>query len=201
MPGRGRALGPIGAPGSSGPPSGSRPRWPGRERGRDAVDLARSAFQKDLHATVLYAVLAVGLAVRRPVDRGLVRAAAPGRGRAGGARRSATPPASWPRPGSPSSGPSWSAGPRRCWPRRSWRPGAGPTGWPPRTCPTSRGSSWAGSTSRAPGMMAGDFYDVYPTVARPHGRGHRRRGRPRHRAVHHRLPGQVPAAQLPPPVP
>jgi len=33
----------------------------GTERGRDAVDLARSAFQKDLHATVLYAVLAAGL--------------------------------------------------------------------------------------------------------------------------------------------
>jgi sigma-B regulation protein RsbU (phosphoserine phosphatase) len=30
--------------------------------GRDAVDLARSAWQKDLHATVLYAVLAIGLA-------------------------------------------------------------------------------------------------------------------------------------------
>jgi serine phosphatase RsbU (regulator of sigma subunit) len=29
--------------------------------GRDAVELARSAWQKDLHATVLYAVLAVGL--------------------------------------------------------------------------------------------------------------------------------------------
>src|ERR1700737_715534 len=33
----------------------------GTERGRDAVDLARSAFQKDMHATVLYAVLAIGL--------------------------------------------------------------------------------------------------------------------------------------------
>jgi serine phosphatase RsbU (regulator of sigma subunit) len=33
----------------------------GTERGLDAVDLARTAFQKDLHATVLYAVLAAGL--------------------------------------------------------------------------------------------------------------------------------------------
>jgi phosphoserine phosphatase RsbU/P len=33
----------------------------GTERGRDAVDLARSAFQKDLHATVLYGVLTIGL--------------------------------------------------------------------------------------------------------------------------------------------
>jgi phosphoserine phosphatase RsbU/P len=33
----------------------------GTERGRDAVDLARSSFQKDVHATVLYAVLAIGL--------------------------------------------------------------------------------------------------------------------------------------------
>jgi serine phosphatase RsbU (regulator of sigma subunit) len=30
--------------------------------GRDAVDLARTAWQKDLHATVLYGVMAVGLA-------------------------------------------------------------------------------------------------------------------------------------------
>ena len=30
--------------------------------GRDAVDLARGAFQKDLHAAVLYGVLAIGLA-------------------------------------------------------------------------------------------------------------------------------------------
>jgi phosphoserine phosphatase RsbU/P len=33
----------------------------GSVSGRDAVDLARSAWQKDLHAAVLYAVLAVGL--------------------------------------------------------------------------------------------------------------------------------------------
>ena len=46
-------------------------------------------------------------------------------------------------------------------------------------------------------MMAGDFYDVFLTGQPPHGRGDRRRGRPRDRAVHHRLPGQVPAAHLP----
>jgi serine phosphatase RsbU (regulator of sigma subunit) len=33
----------------------------GSERGRDAVDLARSSYQRDVHATVLYAVLAAGL--------------------------------------------------------------------------------------------------------------------------------------------
>ena len=33
----------------------------GSSSGRDAVDLARSAWQKDLHAAVLYAVLAIGL--------------------------------------------------------------------------------------------------------------------------------------------
>jgi phosphoserine phosphatase RsbU/P len=35
----------------------------GSATGRDAVDLAHSAWQKDLHATVLYALLAVGLFV------------------------------------------------------------------------------------------------------------------------------------------
>lgn len=35
----------------------------GSVTGRDAANLARSAFQKDLHTTVLYAVLAVGLGV------------------------------------------------------------------------------------------------------------------------------------------
>jgi serine phosphatase RsbU (regulator of sigma subunit) len=34
----------------------------GSPTGRDAVDLARTAWQKDLHATVLYAVLGAGLA-------------------------------------------------------------------------------------------------------------------------------------------
>ena len=49
--------------------------------------------------------------------------------------------------------------------------------------------------------MAGDFYDVFRVGAHPHRRGDRRRHRPRHRAVDHRLPGQVPAAGVPPPVP
>ena len=40
-----------------------------------------------------------------------------------------------------------------------------------------------------------------PRGAHPHRRGDRRRHRPRHRAVDHRLPGQVPAAGVPPPVP
>ncbi len=51
------------------------------------------------------------------------------------------------------------------------------------------------------GLMAGDFYDVMRISQDPHRRGHRRRVRPRHRPGHHRLPGQVPAAGVPPPVP
>ncbi len=55
-------VGPGGTPVWIGPPGASRPRLADSVTGSDAVDLARGAFQKDLHAAVLYGVLAVGLA-------------------------------------------------------------------------------------------------------------------------------------------
>ena len=51
------------------------------------------------------------------------------------------------------------------------------------------------------GLMAGDFYDLVRLSPSAAGRGDRRRLGPWHRAGHHGLPGQVPAAGVPASVP
>ena len=104
-------------------------------------------------------------------------------------------------PAGPEPRSSSSAGPRRSSTRRSWPPGGGPSAWPPRTLPDLVGFEIGRVYQAGSGLMAGDFYDLFrltPTrVAAVIGdvAGHGIE------PCHHRLPGQVPAAGVPPAVP
>ena len=168
----------------------------------DATVLARSQFRKELHT-------AAPLRRRRRWPRWPVSFSEPGRGRRPlrlrahpGRHGARLRPRLHPRgPAVRGPGRASSAGPRRCSPRRSWRPSGGPSGSPPTTCPPIPGFEIGRVYQPGTGLLAGDFYDVYPLSPRPARRGDRRRHRPRHRAVDHRLPGQGPPAGVPPRVP
>ena len=163
--------------------------------------------------------LAWGVVPQGPAHRDLLRHRRRGHRRAGRSptrrrRRSSSAPSSIPAvislvmwralhprgPAGPEPRSASSGGPRRCSPRRSWRPAVGRAPGP-RDLPDLPGFEVGRVYQPGTGLMAGDFYDVFRVGADPGGRGHRRRHRPRHRAVDHRLPGQVPAAGVPPAVP
>ena len=128
----------------------------------EAANLARSGFNKDLHAAILYAVLAAGLVLASFSTSAwfevlLLGVTVPP------CSRCATRPVSWPRPAWPSRGHAWRGGPKKYWPKRTWPPGVGLPAWPPKPFPRMKVLISGGSTSPGPGMMAGDFYDVFPT--------------------------------------
>ena len=166
----------------------------------DATVLARSSYRKELHTVTLYAVLAVASAVAAVLEHRERRErlrAHPDPGRAVGPLRARLPPR-----GPAGRGPQPARAPRRGGALPGGA-GAAPLGRPPGPGGPARlrrlrARPRVPSRHRPHGRR---LLRRVPRGADPHRGGDRRRHRPRHRAVDHRLPGQVPAARVPPPVP
>ena len=114
----------------------------------EAADLARSAYTKDFHATVLYSVLAAGLLLASfstsPWFEALLLAVS-----VPAVFRSGTRPGSWPKRASQNNGPSSSAEPRRSSLKSSSPRASGQLASPPRPCPCTRASTSAAFTKPA----------------------------------------------------
>ena len=112
------------------------------ERDSDDIDLqelTRSDYRKDLLATVLYGSLFVACAVEAVTSLGQRPAGAGARGRP---RRGVAAAGAQLRQGGPARARAHrarAAGRGGARARRSWPRSAGPSAWPPRTCPTSTG--------------------------------------------------------------